>query len=159
MASGAGTIEQLALVLGRALAPLEHRLQTGDVLGLFEELGLRFPPALLAQAGFTNALATAANSAQALPPAHYAADRCDRRRGHRPDRFGGAADRQRDQGSRRVTETVANDLQALDGTLGLGPGDVTNFATGLVDALLGYLVVGYLEGYHPIMLGMLSSPA
>ncbi len=159
MASGAGTIEQLALVLGRALAPLEHRLKTGNVLGLFEELGLRFPPALLAQPGFTNALATAVNSAQALPPlitqltAAIGAEDAVQATSVALNIINAVKN--------LVTslETVATDLKALEGALGsLGPGDATAFANGLVDALLSYLVIGYLEGYHPVLVGMLEIP-
>src|SRR5229473_3640909 len=67
MPSNAGTAELLALLLGRALEPLKDRLQSGQVLDLFTELGISFPPAITAQANLSTALQSASTAAAALP--------------------------------------------------------------------------------------------
>ncbi len=43
MANSTGTFEGLAGELGRALAPLEERLSSGEVRQLLTELGLSLP--------------------------------------------------------------------------------------------------------------------
>ena len=59
MPANPGTVERVALILGRALAPLEQELASGNVLQLFAELGVQLPPALTGQV------------APARPPASY----------------------------------------------------------------------------------------
>ena len=60
MADSPGTIERLALVLGKMLKPLSTRLESGDVLGLLTELGLGLPP--LHSAGAQGGLRWAASA-------------------------------------------------------------------------------------------------
>src|SRR6266478_174897 len=61
-----GTLEALARQIGLALQPLEHRLQQGNVIAFFDELGLHFPPQLLTP-GFTAVLGTGSTAVGALP--------------------------------------------------------------------------------------------
>jgi hypothetical protein len=62
----AGTLETIALQIGRALQPLKDQLASGNVVQFFAELGLQFPPQLL-QPDFVNLLNAAANAAGDLP--------------------------------------------------------------------------------------------
>ena len=68
MPDGTGTLEQLALALGRVLAPLEAKLESGNVLELLADLGIELPPELLAQPGFADAVRTGSAAAARLPP-------------------------------------------------------------------------------------------
>jgi len=63
-----GSFEQLARMVGEALAPLAQRLAATDVEQLFLELGLRLPPGAFAQGGLPAALQATVNGAAALPP-------------------------------------------------------------------------------------------
>ena len=66
MLSSVGTLETLARQLGLSLQPLKDRLDSGNVLDLFAELGLQFPTDLL-KPSFTNALNSGVTAASALP--------------------------------------------------------------------------------------------
>src|SRR5947209_4701751 len=66
MPEQAGTLEIIARQIGLALLPLEQELASGNVIQLFAELGLQFPPQLL-QPNFVNALNAGAAAAGALP--------------------------------------------------------------------------------------------
>src|SRR5690349_13806500 len=67
MPNQAGTIEQLILAIGRALAPLQQKLEPANVLSFFAELGgVQFPPALVAQPAFSQALSNASAAAGSL---------------------------------------------------------------------------------------------
>src|SRR5437588_12891362 len=66
MPGQAGTLETIARQVGLALLPLEQNLASGNVIQLFAELGLQFPPQLL-QPNFVNALNAGAAAAGALP--------------------------------------------------------------------------------------------
>ena len=68
MASEAGTLEVLARELAHALEPLEQRLASGRVDGLFSSLGLRLPSGFTSQAALTAPLAAGVSAAAALPP-------------------------------------------------------------------------------------------
>jgi len=67
MSGQPGSFEQLARMVGEALAPLQDRLQPEKVELLFLELGLRLPPGAFAQGGLPAALQAVANGAGNLP--------------------------------------------------------------------------------------------
>src|SRR6266508_2585727 len=56
MTAKTGTLESLALFVARALTPLLERMKADNVLVLFAELGLQFPPELLDNTNFANTL-------------------------------------------------------------------------------------------------------
>ena len=66
MSGKAGTLEILAQQVGLALQPLEQELASGNIIQLFAELGLQFPPNLL-QPNFVAALNAGATAAGQLP--------------------------------------------------------------------------------------------
>jgi hypothetical protein len=152
MAESPGTVEQLALVLGRMLQPLATRLESGDVLGLLTELGLALPPQLLADQGFLAGIQTGAASAGTLPDIVanlVAAIEAD---------DGAAAVTAAGQlihaGTGVVSSftTIADALQAAAGGLpGVDQAVVTAFAAELPGKLLSYLVVTFLESAHPVV--------
>ena len=67
MAKQASTLELLAREIGRALAPLEQRLASDDLLIFFGSLGVRFPLEMMDQTALTNAANLCVSSASALP--------------------------------------------------------------------------------------------
>jgi hypothetical protein len=157
MTSRAGTLEQIAIILGRVLQPLETRLTTGDIRGLFAELGLQFPPELLNQPAFTNALNLSSRSASQLLPLI--------------NRLLSAIETENAtqiaQTSIQIINTIrelilsleqiSTQLQAIAGVLpGVNAPDVLNFAQQLPVRLVELMALNYLEGYHPILLNLTS---
>ncbi len=152
MAESPGTLEQLTLVLGRVLQPLETRLAAGDVLGLLTELGLTLPPQLVADQGFLTGIQTGAASAGALP------DLIAKLTTAIEAEDGAAAVTaagQVIQAGRSVVSsfsTIADALQAAAAGLpGVDAATVTAFAGELPGRLLSYLVIGFLESAHPVL--------
>jgi hypothetical protein len=157
MTNRAGTLEQIAIILGRALQPLETRLTTGDVRGLFAELGLEFPPELLNQPAFTNALNLSTSSAsQLLPLVNQLINAIETENAT-----------QIAQTSIQIINTIqelilsleqiSTQLQAISVVLpGVNAPDVLNFAQQLPVRLVELMALNYLEGYHPILLNLTS---
>ena len=67
MPGQAGTLETLAGHVGLALQPLETQLTPANLIPFLAQLGIQFPPQLLAQAAFMGAVNSAASAAGALP--------------------------------------------------------------------------------------------
>jgi hypothetical protein len=146
-----GTLEQLALGLGRVFQPLETRLGSGDVLGLLEELGLTLPPALLGQQGFVTAIQTGATAAAGLPQIMVTLTTAI----EGDDGPGAvAAGKQLIDAATGIVgsfTTVGNELQAAGGALpGVTPAVVDAFAAELPTRLLEYVVISFLESFHPV---------
>jgi len=150
MAETPGTIEQLALVLGRMLQPLGGRLQSGDVLGLLTDLGLSLPPTLLNDTGFSAAASTGAAAAGTLPDIISAlATAIEADDGAAAVE---AAVKLIEAGVKLVQSfsTIADKLQAAN-LPGVDPGVLAAFAAKLPERLLDYVVVSYLESFHPVI--------
>jgi hypothetical protein len=157
MAERAGTLELVAAELGRVLAPLEERLRGGEVLGLLEELGFRFPPELTEQTELVQALEDTATAAGKLPGLVTQLV---------------AAVEQEDLtkltqlGEQLLTlvkqviggfDTISAKLKAAAGALAsIPPARITGFATELPGRLLDYLLVSYLEADHRVLLNFLT---
>lgn len=152
-----GTLDVIALELAKALDPLADRLAAGEIVDLLSELGLQFPPALQGAGPFIHALGTAAADIAALAPLL--------------PQLVTAIDTGDDATMLKISaqildvlrsllpaiDTIASELQNLAGSLpGMTPADVTAFASQLAESLVGYVVVGYLEGYHPVLLQILA---
>lgn len=158
MAETAGTLEQLALGLTRALTPLGEALAAGEVADFFSELGLTPPDALLVDPAVASALQAAVDAAAPLP-----------------DRSRDLADAIRDEDLDAIllesTLTIAAiaqlllalvaladalEAQAAAAPGGVDPAALAAFAQELARRLLDYTVVHYLEGYHPVALSTLA---
>jgi hypothetical protein len=153
----AGTVELLALELGRALQPLEDRLTAGQIRQLFAELGLQFPPALETQGRLVDSLSTSAAGAARLAELV-------------PDLVAAIEAEDEAEVVRLAVQivdvlrtlipaltNVASELQSLAGTLpGIPAADVNAFAADLPQKLLQYILVSYLESFHPILLRFLA---
>jgi len=152
MAGSPGTLERLALVLGRMLQPLAARLESGDVLGLLTELGLTLPPQLLADQGFLTAIQGGAASASTLPG--IIADLAAAIEADDAAAAVTAAGKLIDTGTSIVSSfgKIADGLQAAAAGLpGIDQALVTAFAAELPARLLGYMVISFLESFHPIV--------
>ncbi len=151
MADQPGTLEQLALGLGRILRPLETRLESGEVIGLLEELGLALPPQLLAQGGFVTSVESVAASAGQLPQVVTTlSSAIEAEEGAAAV----AAGKQLIEVSVHIVSalpSIATELQSAGGALpGVNPTVLENFASELPTRLLDYVVVSYLESFHPV---------
>jgi hypothetical protein len=154
MPGPAGTIETIARQLGLALQPLEQKLAPGNIIQLFAELGLQFPPQLL-KPDFVNALNAGATAAGKLPgiitqlSAHIEGDN---EAGILQDGI-------------QLTQQIATVIAALEqvgtalgNTSGSLPGmnavEVTAFAQKLPSRLLSDSLISYLETIQPAVVGI-----
>lgn len=150
MAESPGTVEQLALVLGRILQPLASRLDSGDVLGLLTDLGMSLPPTLNNDSGFSAAAATGATAAGSLPD--IIASLATAIEADDGAAAVAAAAKLIEAGVKTVQSfsTIADKLQAAN-LPGVDPGVLAAFAAKLPERLLDYVVVTYLESFHPAL--------
>jgi hypothetical protein len=146
MAAQPGTLEILSREIALALAPLEERLQNDGALQLMADLGLRFPPALLATAGVAPAISAISTAA-----------------GELPDLVTDLVDAIMDEDETAIIASgvallvkISEVIVAIDqlssaihdaagGFGGLGTTQVEDFASELPGRLLELLVVDYLE--------------
>ena len=156
MAGKAGTLEQLALALGRALAPLSDRLASGNVLDFFRELGVSFPAAITSHGPFATALQNAATAGTQLPALisqiENAIESGD------TGQILTAASSLIDTIKTLIQslDVIAGELPAAAAAAGVDAAEAGEFATQLVEKLLSYTIVRYLEGYHLAVLYLLT---
>ena len=148
MSGNAGTLERIALEVGQALQPLEQRLASANVIPLFAELGLQFPPQLLQGSVVTtvNAAATAAGQLSATITQLSS----DIEAGNTAGIL---------QQGLKLTQQIASVITALEnlrpaiigvsGGLGMNAVEVTDFAQKLPSRLLGYALITRLESLQP----------
>src|SRR6266403_2785588 len=156
MPEQAGTLETIVRHLWRALQPLEQKLTSGNIILLFAELGLQFPPELLTQ-DFLNSLQTGASAAGALPNTitqlSQAIDTGDEQGiltagAHLVEEIGTVVS---------VLVQIGEQLKTMASNLashGMDSTEVTQFAENLASNLLGYLIISYLEEVQPGVVGI-----
>jgi hypothetical protein len=152
-----GTLEIIALELGKALRPLADQLSADEIVDLFAELGLQFPPALQSEAAFVNSVSTAGTAVASLVPLIE----------QLVTAFENGDDATVISTAAKIVDalhsllpaidTIATQLQGIAGSLpGVNAADVTAFAGQLAERLVEYVIVTYLEGYHPLLLRFLT---
>ena len=154
MADNTSALAALARHLGEALHPLEQDLASGNVIQLFAELGLHFPPALLTP-GFTGALSNGAAAAGKLPD--LLADLTTAITNGNEGDIVTATVGIIEQVVKLVTaiEQIGNQLSTMSpATLGVSAGELSDFASHLPGALFGYAIVSYLERVAPGAVGV-----
>jgi hypothetical protein len=145
MPGGAGTLEILAKQAALAFQPLESQLTSENIIPFLSEMGLQFPPQLLAQGGFTGAITNCATAAGALPAlitqltTDIAAD----------NEVGIVQDGihliQQIAAVISGLDQIATELSSVAGALGMNAAEVQTFAQNLTANLISYLVISYLE--------------
>jgi hypothetical protein len=155
MPGKAGTLEVLARQVALALQPLEQLLASGNVTALFAQLGLQFPPQLVnpANTDFINALNAASTAAGKLT-ATITQLTTDIENGNDAGTLQDGV--QLIQEISAVIAAVKAVGDALTHVVGLGidPGIIGTFAENLVTNLLGYLLISYVEGIQPGVIGV-----
>lgn len=157
MSTNYGTIERIAREIGRALQPLQDRLQSGDVIAFFTELGVEFPPALTTFTAFTNSLSAAVGTATTIPN-----QLLDLETAIQTDNYPQIYTKLNTLISTVTTlkgqiSQISTQLNALQSSLtGLTAQQVSAFATALLKKMLDYTLVVYMEGYNPVVVNLLS---
>ena len=147
----AGTSDLLALELGRLLDPLRQRLADGDLGGLFEELGLPLPDSVRNAPGVVTATSDARSALAAVPPKVQAL-------------AAAVAGGQEGPIAAAVAQLVpvagtafarasalASAVRTAFQSGGGVPAEFSPILSQLPERLLGFLIVSYLEGYHPVL--------
>jgi hypothetical protein len=155
MPGTAGTLEVIARQIGLALQPLEQLLASANVTTLFAQLGVQFPPQLVnpANTDFINALNAVSTAAGKLN-ATIAQLTTDIENGNDAGTL--------QDGVQLVQEisVVISAVKAVGDALihvaglGIDPGIIGTFAENLVTNLLGYLLISYVEGIQPGVIGV-----
>jgi hypothetical protein len=151
MADQPGSLEQLALGLGRMLAPLESRLESGAVLELLSELGLSLPPQLTAQQGFLSAIENVGASAGQLPQVIAKLSAAIEAEDAASAILAGEQMIEIATHLVQSLPSIAQGLQAAAGSLqGVDQAALDKFAKELPERLLDYVIIAYLESFHPV---------
>ncbi|MGN6274767.1 MAG: DUF6603 domain-containing protein [Solirubrobacterales bacterium] len=152
-----GTLDRIALELAKLLEPLQSRLSAGEIVDLFVELGLEFPPALETQGSFVSALEQTGTAIGQLEPlveqlvSAIEAEDVERIVAVSTQVVGVVA------AVVPALETIATELNSLAGSLpGMEPAAVEAFAADLAVRLLDFSISGYLQDYHPVLLQVLA---
>lgn len=156
MPGNAGTVAQLALSLGRALTPLKDALASDKVLNLFSQLGVRFPAEITTQPNFATALLNATNAATQLTSLNGKLEIAINASnvGQITATVGNLIDSIK--GLIRELDNIAGQLPAAAIAVGFDGTEANDFAAHLVNKLLNYTIIRYLEGYHSGLLSSLS---
>jgi hypothetical protein len=155
MPANPGTLEFLAGQIGSALQPLAGQFTPVNIIPFLANLGLRFPPELLNQAGFTGALTAGSQAAGALPGllSQLATDV-----ENGDDTAIIATGKQIISQTTAVISAIRQIGTELDATAsalpGMNPAEVAAFAQNLAENLLSFLVISYLENIQPTAVGI-----
>jgi hypothetical protein len=149
-----GTLETLTMELARAFQPLEDRLQSGQVTTLFAEMGLNVP-GLASQTAFTDALGQPISAVQKLPPLIKALEVAIESKNTDDIVSALAGLLQALATIIQALDTIANRLSTLS-VSGVSSQDLAAFASDLTVKLIDYVIVSYLEEFHPAILAWLA---
>lgn len=150
MAANPGTVEQITLILANILRPIEDLLEPEELREFFTELGLRFPPELLDQAGFMGAVQATSASVQQVPELItelLAAIEAEDVPGI-VELSGALTDAI--QSVITSFSAIQTQMIAVGGSLpGITPEDLSDFTNQLPERLLAYLLFDYLRWSIP----------
>ena len=143
-----GTLEGLAIHLSRIVQPLEDRFVSGEIIPLFAELGVQFPPELEDELDFVTAVGNAASKVAQLPALVTALTNAIQNEEFdvilaRTTALVDAIKETLDN-----IDQVAVELNSLSATF--PQIDVTRFAAELPKRLLAHLLVTFLEEQFPV---------
>jgi hypothetical protein len=153
--NGAGTVEVIAIQIGRFFAPVRRMLADHRRIELFVELGMRFPPELDDDATFGTAADSVMGTLGALPG--LAEDLLATVQ----DNPGAAIDKLNallDGISAAVSgfASLANTLNAVGKSLGVNSADVDAFTVDLGPRLFDWAAITYIEGIVPELAALLD---
>lgn len=150
MAGQVGTLEALAGQAALALQPLQTQLTSANLLPFLAGLGLQFPPQLLNQASFMNAVDSGAAAAGKLPALITQLATNITNGDETAIAADGVALIQQIEAVVSNLEAISNELgNVAAGLPGVNPTEVTTFAQNLTSNLLSYLFITYLENVQP----------
>jgi hypothetical protein len=160
VAGQAGTLELLVRELAQAIKPLEDKLASGDPIAFIEELGVRLPATVAADAQLGSALGSTASTAGALEPAIEALVAAIAAEDPVKIISAGEALIAKLGGVLSGLAAINSSLTAaLGGAGGLTQAQRTeleNFAAELPRKLLDYMLVEYLRAKGPTIMPTLS---
>lgn len=144
--SGAGTLERIASILGRALAPLSRQLTPANVVDFFTDLGTVFPAGLSTETDFNNALAGAQSSATDLINLLQQLEADIEAQDDDATLADGIAVIAKIAELLGKFDALGGELTLLANSIpGITPADVRAFATNLSEKILNMMVVQYIE--------------
>jgi hypothetical protein len=154
MPGSAGTLETLAKQVALAFQPLESQLTSENIVPFLSEMGLQFPPQLLAQGGFMGAVTACSTAAGALPGLITRLTNDIAANNETAILQDGIHLIQQIEAVVSGLDQIANQLQSVAGTLGMNAAEVQAFAQTLTSNLISYLTISYLENIQPGVVGV-----
>ena len=154
MAAQPGTLEIIARQVGLALQPLETQLTPANLIPFLAELGLQFPSQLLSQTSFMNAVNSAASAVGQIPGLVTQLSSDISAGDDSGIVSAGLALVQQIQTVASSLQTAGTELSSIAASLpGMNATEVATFAGNLAENLLSYLLISYLEGVQPGIVG------
>jgi hypothetical protein len=147
----AGTSELLALELGRLLDPLRQRLADGDLTGLFEELGLPLPATVKGAPAVVSATSDASGALAAVTPKVQALAAAVATGQDGPIAAAAAQLVPVLVTAFTKASVLASAIKTAYPAGGPVQPELSAILSTLPERLLGFLIVSYLEGYHPVL--------
>jgi hypothetical protein len=149
-----GTLEIIAREVGLALQPLQTQLTPANLIPFLAELGLQFPSQLLSQTSFMSAVNSAASAAGQIPGLVTQLSSDISAGDESGILSAGLALVQQIQTVASSLQTAGTELSSIAASLpGMNAAEVATFAGNLAENLLGYLLISYLEGVQPGVVG------
>jgi hypothetical protein len=157
MAQNKTAIQLIGGEITKIFEPVKVSVQDGEILTLLAQMGVQFPPALETAPGFPGALSNLIANIEALPVLIQdiitAIDAED---------FETLADKTLElidiiKETIEDLETMSSTLAGLDFTTeGISAGELADYALNLVENLLNYLIVTYIESYSEGAVGIME---
>lgn len=157
MSGAAGTIERLALLLAQALVPLKDQLAAGNLVGLFNELGLAVPPSAQLGQQVVNAAQQGAAAATQLPPLIVSLTVAIQNEDVVEIIQKGVDTLDQAKSVIQAAEAMAGTLPAALNAVGVDGGNAATFAAQFAERLFGYALIRFLETEHPVLLASLAA--
>jgi hypothetical protein len=157
MAESTGTLQKIGGEFAQIFQPVRQRIDADEILLLLAELGIRFPDSLKTDPAFTSSVTALLHHVESIPGLLQQIVEAIQAENWT---LTAAKTQEMGQAIRDVITAIdglKSTLEGLDFTAdGISVGELSNFVSGFVNALVDYLLIQYIESYSPEALAFLE---
>ena len=140
-----GTLESIGIELIKVFLPFKERVEAGEILLLFAELGIKLPDSLANDLGFQSAVAGVSDKVTQMPTLAQTLVQAVK-----DENYGLAGQTLIDlikliAGLADDFQTIADEIESNGPYPGLTPAEITEFVGQLALNLIDYLIINYLQ--------------